>query len=90
MGDLSIRQQLESWVNGESIHNDERNECCPDFSCCNKSIRTPEDIRVLFFNAYHKGNSRLVNRMLMQFLGGGFSEENIYIAGLETSQRELD
>lgn len=28
-------KQLYEWVNGNSIHNDIDNECCPDFSCCN-------------------------------------------------------
>jgi hypothetical protein len=22
------------WIEGESLHNDIDNECCPDFSCC--------------------------------------------------------
>jgi len=32
---MKPNEQLAKWVNGESIHNKERDECCPDFSCCN-------------------------------------------------------
>lgn len=29
-----VMVQLHRWVNGDSRHNDQDNECCPDFSCC--------------------------------------------------------
>ena len=36
-------KQLEQWVLGNSIHNKESDECCPDFSCCNE--HTKKDTR---------------------------------------------
>lgn len=30
----SIIEQGHAWINGQSVHNKLRDECCPDFSCC--------------------------------------------------------
>jgi hypothetical protein len=27
-------EQLELWLAGNSVHNPDTDECCPDFSCC--------------------------------------------------------
>lgn len=90
MGDLSVRRQLEAWVQGESIHNEKLDECCPDFSCCNKNVKTPQEVKDLFFHAYHNDKKDLMNRLLMEFLANVLSGENVYIAGLEASRQELD
>ncbi len=89
MNDLSVRLQLESWVFGESVHNEDRDECCPDFSCCNKSIDTPMEVREVYFKAYHSGNEVVCYRLLMEFLSNALSGENVYIAGLEASRQEV-
>lgn len=82
-------EQLNLWVEGKSVHNDERDECCPDFSCCHKQVNTPKAVKEVFRNAYLKGNHTVTNRMLMEFLGNAFSSENnIYIAGLDASRKE--
>lgn len=31
------KNQLEYWTKGVSVHNEVDDECCPDFSCCNKN-----------------------------------------------------
>jgi len=31
---MKKEEQLTEWVKGNSIHNKEQDECCPDFSCC--------------------------------------------------------
>jgi len=37
--------QLIRWMNNESIHNTTRDECCPDFSCCQPSLKNPDKQR---------------------------------------------
>jgi hypothetical protein len=63
---LSCEEQIRRWVAGESIHNTTRDECCPDFSCCNPSILTPLELR----KAFLEGDGQQRNRMLAGFLGG--------------------
>lgn len=29
-----VEAQIRAWVLGFAIHNDQDEECCPDFSCC--------------------------------------------------------
>lgn len=87
---MKIIEQLDLWVSGNSVHNDEREECCPDFSCCHKEVDTPQAVKELFRTAYLKDNQALIHRLLMEFLGNALGGENVYIAGLDTSRRELD
>jgi len=83
---MKIAQQLDEWVNGNSIHNTERDECCPDFSCCNGKI-APKDERERFAKAHYEGDEKTKMEMLMLFLGNAFSDKNIYIAGSEANYK---
>ena len=78
---MKISDQLDEWVKGNPIHNDGRDECCPDFSCCNGGNMAPKNVRERFTKAYYDGNEELMNQMLMMFLGNAFADKNIYIAG---------
>ena len=71
-------EQMEKWVNGVSIHNLERDECCPDFSCCNPSSAAPIAQRILFRN-----RPELRDAMLMGFLGAALAGcgKDVHIAG---------
>jgi hypothetical protein len=77
---MTPKEQLEKWCKGESIHNHERDECCPDFSCCNKNWSAPMSERLLF-----KDRPELRDQMLLGFLAGALSSSapkvNVYIAG---------
>ncbi len=75
----SIAHQLAEWVAGRSWHNTVRDECCPDFSCCNSQVSTPLDVRQRFAAAPDQER----NRMCFMFLGNAFSalNKNVYIAG---------
>ena len=42
---MTSDEQLAEWVKGNSIHNQDRDECCPDFSCCDNELLAPEDER---------------------------------------------
>lgn len=45
--------QLEEWVKGNPIHNDIDNECCPDFSCCDRSLLMKEKDRIIYRNFHY-------------------------------------
>ncbi len=77
---MEISEQLDEWVKGNPIHNDERDECCPDFSCCAGKI-APKDERERFAKAHYEGDEATKHQMLMMFLGNAFSNKKIYIAG---------
>lgn len=61
-----IDYQLEQWVQGNSIHNDVDNECCPDFSCCNEIV-TPQEEKDQFARMSKAGHN--LNGLLGTFLG---------------------
>ena len=56
--------QLAKWVAGESVHNDERNECCPDFSCCKPELLAPKDVREKFVAADEEGRMAFLGHFL--------------------------
>ncbi len=83
---MKIKKQLQQWVNGISIHNTDRDECCPDFSCCNDKINTPKKVRKEFQKMYNTGDESLYMPYLFSFLGDTISKETdkkVYLAGKE-------
>jgi len=79
---MEVLDQLNEWVKGNSVHNDERDECCPDFSCCN-GVTTPPDVRERFTKAFRDDDEETVMQMLGMFLGNAFANEEVkvHIAG---------
>jgi len=63
--ETNCQLQLDKWVAGQSLHNDEQDICCPDFSCCKPSLLRPESERIDFA----KANDDLKLVMLITFLG---------------------
>lgn len=63
-----IMSQLDAWIAGESLHNHVEGVCCPDGSCCDKSIRTQPDIKRLFKINLEAGRQDVVQAMLLKFL----------------------
>lgn len=80
---MTAKEQLEKWVNGNSIHNIERDECCPDFSCCDKTIHTDIETKQRFQKAYLENDQATVSKMLTMFLTGLLPKTNIHITGGE-------
>jgi len=78
---MEILKQLRLWVEGNSVHNEERDECCPDFSCCEPSLLAPKHEREAFEEAYKRNDTEIVNKMLLKFLDRAFSSPEIYIVG---------
>lgn len=65
---MDYKTQLALWRQGRSLHNDELNQCCPDFSCCNPSLLAPQEMRDLFCKAYAENNEDLIQSILVSFL----------------------
>lgn len=101
-----IRKQLEEWVKGNNLHTDEiekyfgvefklpegmEKECCPDFSCCNKNVKTEERLKQVFFNACESNNENLCNEILLGFMSDTFNIDTskIHIVGLSSKDKVL-
>jgi hypothetical protein len=80
---MTHEEQLQKWLEGDSIHNAEFDECTPDFSCCTPETQAPLEERELFVNAYRSKDDQTVGRMLGMFLGRAikraFPEKDIHI-----------
>jgi hypothetical protein len=78
--------QLDKWLLGESIHNTKDDMCCPDFSCCNKDMKTPKEVRERFYRAVKADDEQTKNEMLGMFLGQAMQTmgKDVYVAGLNT------
>lgn len=77
---MTSDEQLARWVEGESVHNDELEECCPDFSCCEPRLLADKAERQAFKDA----NDDDRHAMLFGFLGAGMalaSDGDVYVAG---------
>lgn len=84
---MTSDEQLELWLKGESVHNQEREECCPDFSCCKPKLLAPLRTRKAFVAADGRGREA----MLMMFLGKAIpllTDDDIYVAGDPTNYEE--
>jgi len=66
---MSPEEQLNQWLVGNSIHNDERGECCPDFSCCKKELLADKRTREVFCAS----NDTIRHQMLIMFLGSALA-----------------
>lgn len=71
--------QLRLWVDGVSIYNRIRDECCPDFSCCNPGLIAAPALRQAFADA----GDELRHEMLGMFLGAMLNDHyssSVYIS----------
>jgi hypothetical protein len=80
---MTPERQLELWVRGESVHNDERAECCPDFSCCEPQNAWPIAKRIKFAEAFVNEDYETTHNMLMSALVDMVDDDNVYIAGIQ-------
>jgi len=65
---MTHEEQLELWVNGKSVHNDEKDACCPDFSCCHPELKADKATRIKFAKAYRRCDRKTVDTMLVAFM----------------------
>lgn len=81
---MTCDEQLAEWLKGNSIHNDDRDECCPDFSCCNPDSLVDYRTRKAFID----GDEKTRISMLGMFLGNAFSDANIHLVGFDDPGRK--
>ena len=65
---MTSKEQLDEWVKGNSIHNKERDECCPDFSCCTPELLAPEEKRKEFAKAWYENDQITLHQIMLDFL----------------------
>ena len=83
---MTPEEQLDKWVAGESVHDHENDQCCPDFSCCKPELLVSIGEREIFQELFLAGNESEINSMLMGFLGRSIelmfkSEPRVHIIG---------
>jgi hypothetical protein len=87
-------EQTRLWVEGTSVHNNERDECCPDFSCCRPELLAPLEVRKLFYKVELEGNTKVMDRLLGEFLSNlisvSGSGKKVHIVGLHNLREERD
>ena len=74
-------EQLREWVNGNSIHNEELRECCPDFSCCKPELLAPLEEREHFAEQHAKGDDSMLFLFLGRALNAVAPDKDVYLAG---------
>lgn len=75
------QHQLQEWVRGNPIHNEQDNECCPDFSCCIPELLQVEDERKRFAIAVANADESIQIGMLATYLGYALSYKGIECVG---------
>jgi hypothetical protein len=65
---MTPAEQLEKWVAGESIHNEERKECTPDFSCCYPDLAWLPWERKAFQTAWLSGDQDAIDKCMVSSL----------------------
>lgn len=76
----SIDKQLQAWVYGNPVHNKERDECTPDFSCCHPELLADLETRLKFEKAHYHRDHETTNEMLMEFLAKMLEAQNLGVA----------
>lgn len=64
---MERQKQLESWLQGKSVHNTTDNECTPDFSCCEPGLLASSDERQKFARAYRTDDVETTRELLSIF-----------------------
>lgn len=80
---MTPAEQLDKWVEGESLCPNDRDECCPDFSCCTDA-ETPREVKEAFRAAYLRRDHEMMERFCFGFLGGVMPEitdTKVYLTG---------
>lgn len=78
LGTMTPEEQLRLWVEGESVHDYDTPQCCPDFSCCKPELKVEKTVREAFVAA----NERERESMLMAFLGAALplmTDKKVYV-----------
>lgn len=87
---MTSDEQLVEWVRGNPLHNDTRDECCPDFSCCTPELLADVDTR----KAFVKADEVTRMSMLGMFLGAALAEmgieKEVHLTGFDDPEQQYD
>lgn len=72
----SCDHQVDCWVEGIPLHNPVRDECCPDFSCCEGEM-LPLETRQKLQAARNKGDVETVQAICMGGLGSMLADNGV-------------
>lgn len=64
---MKKKQQLIEWYRGRSLHDFQREECCPDYSCCEPDLKATFEERRAFMIAWLCQDRPQVDHMLKLF-----------------------
>lgn len=73
-------EQMRLWALGISVHNLERDECCPDFSCCSPELLAPEHERQAFVRLDDQKRHEMLMGFLSRMMANEFGER-VHLAG---------
>lgn len=79
-------EQLEKWVKGENVHNGERDECCPDFACCQPNNHWPLSYREEFKKVYEEQGAEAIVPMLLNGLNSLLADSPVKVRVAGTPQ----
>lgn len=80
-------EQLALWVKGESTHvkvllmGNESFECCPDFSCCNPSLKAPYEERRHFAALSEQERTPMLMAFLTKLIDRECPDQKVRIIG---------
>lgn len=84
---MKVEEQLEEWVKGNSIHNEERDECCPDFSCCKPDLLADEETRKAFCRADAETRVSILGMFLGEAMALAGKNVHVSVAGEAEAER---
>ena len=73
--------QLQAWLRGEPYHNRERDECCPDFSCCQPHLLASIEVRRAFVLADESARFAMLGNFLSAAIADCGNRERVHIVG---------
>ena len=76
---MTPEEQLDKWVAGESVHDHENDQCCPDFSCCRPDLAAHIGDREIFQKYFLEGNDCGTMTMLTGFLMKSLEKANVKV-----------
>jgi len=75
---MTPKEHIDLWVQGNSMHNLELNQCLPDLSCCKKSLKWPKSLREDYRDAGPDVRETLnVRGLEAALVGAGFTIEDL-------------
>jgi len=61
-------EQLKRWLAGDPQHDEVRDECVPDYSCCHPELLVSIDARRAYWNAHSIEDHETLNHLIYAFL----------------------